>query len=119
MPYEIRKWNKFDSLICQVYSHSLFGKLFFDELSAIRLVKLKVSENNVVRVLLFDQKGFSRDANLKITDSSIRFIKESKILEEPLFIDSALFNILRKRFKMIYCFPPRSSVSVFYVAYLL
>ena len=85
MPYGIREWNKFDSLICQVYSHSLFGKVFFDELSAIRLVKLKVSEDNIVRVLLFGKKGFGREVKLKITNSSICFIKESKILEEPLF----------------------------------
>ena len=85
MPYGIREWNKFDSLICQIYSHSLFGKVFFDELSAIRLVKLKVSEDNIVRVLLFGKKGFGREAKLKITNSSISFIKESKILEEPLF----------------------------------
>ena len=39
-----------------------------------------MGQNDVVRVLLFGSKGFTRDMNLSIIKNSIRFIKD-----EPLF----------------------------------
>ena len=44
-----------------------------------------MSENDVVQVLLFSSKGFTRDINLSIIKSSIYFIKDSKRFDEPLF----------------------------------
>ena len=40
---------------------------------------------NVVRVLLFGSKSFTRDVNLSVIKSSIRFIKDSKRFDAPLF----------------------------------
>ena len=43
-----------------------------------------MSENEIVRVLLFGNKAFTKDMNLRITTSSIRFIKDTKIFDESL-----------------------------------
>ena len=48
-----------------------------DDLNTIRSEILKMSENEFVRVLLFGNKGFTKDMNLRIVLSSIRFIKDS------------------------------------------
>ena len=61
---------------CQNFSHQ--RTVVFDDLNAINLEILKMSENDVARVLPFGSKGFTRDMNLSIIKSSIRFIKGSK-----------------------------------------
>ena len=43
-----------------------------------------MSENEIVRVLLFGNKGFTKDMNLRTITSSIRFIKDSKRFDESL-----------------------------------
>ena len=43
-----------------------------------------MSENEIVRVLLFGNKVFTKDMNLSIITSSIRFIKDSKRFDESL-----------------------------------
>ena len=43
-----------------------------------------MSENEFVCVLLFSSKGFTKDMNLRIIMSSIRFIKDSKRFDESL-----------------------------------
>ena len=43
-----------------------------------------MSENEIVQVLLFGKKSFSKDMNLRIIISSIRFIKDSKRFDESL-----------------------------------
>ena len=43
-----------------------------------------MSENEIVQVLLFGNKGFSKDMNFRIITSSIRFIKDSKRFDESL-----------------------------------
>ena len=59
-------------------------KVLFDDLSAINSEILKMSENEIVRVLLFGNKGFTKDMNLRTITSSIRFIKDSKRFDESL-----------------------------------
>ena len=43
-----------------------------------------MSENEIVQVLLFGNKSFSKDMNFRIITSSIRFIKDSKRFDESL-----------------------------------
>ena len=43
-----------------------------------------MSENEIVQALLFGKKSFSKDMNLRIIISSIRFIKDSKRFDESL-----------------------------------
>ena len=43
-----------------------------------------MSENEIVQVLLFGKKSFSKDMNFRIITSSIRFIKDSKRFYESL-----------------------------------
>ena len=43
-----------------------------------------MSENEIVRVLLFGNKGFTKDMNLRTITSLIRFIKDSKRFDESL-----------------------------------
>ena len=59
-------------------------KVLFDDLSAINSAILKMSENEIVRVLLFGNKGFTKDMNLRTITSLIRFIKDSKRFDESL-----------------------------------
>ena len=40
-----------------------------------------MSENEIVEVLLFFSKSFTKDMNFRIITSSIRFIKDTKRLE--------------------------------------
>ena len=44
-----------------------------------------MSENEIVQVLLFGDKSFSKDMNSRIITSSIRFIKDSQRFDESLF----------------------------------
>ena len=44
-----------------------------------------MSENEIVQVLLFGKKSFSKDMNFRIITSSIRFIKDSKRFDEKLY----------------------------------
>ena len=37
-----------------------------------------MNENEIVRALLFGNKGFTKDMNLRIIKSSIRFIEDSE-----------------------------------------
>ena len=41
-----------------------------------------MSENEIVQVLLFGNKGFPKDINFRIITFSIRFIKNSKRFDE-------------------------------------
>ena len=43
-----------------------------------------MSENEIVWVFLFCYKGFTKDMNIRIITSSIRFIKDSKRFDESL-----------------------------------
>ena len=45
---------------------------------------IKTSENQIVQVLLFGNKCFSKDINFRIITSSIRFIEDSKRFDESL-----------------------------------
>ena len=45
---------------------------------------LKMGENEIVQVLLFGDKSFSKDVNFRIITSSICFIKDSKRFDESL-----------------------------------
>ena len=57
----------------------------FDDLNSINSEILKMSENEIVQVLLFGKKSFSKDMNFRIITSSIRFIKDSKRFDEKLY----------------------------------
>ena len=46
---------------------------------------LLMSENEIVEALLFGSKSFTKDMTLRISTSSIRFIKDSKRFDESLF----------------------------------
>ena len=67
---------------CQNFSNQQNG--LFDDLNSINSEILKMSENEIVQVLLFGNKGFSKDMNFRIITSSIRFIKDSKRFDESL-----------------------------------
>ena len=43
-----------------------------------------MSENEIIRALLFGNKGFTNDLSLRIITSSICFIKDSKRFDELL-----------------------------------
>ena len=43
-----------------------------------------MSKNEIVQVLLFGNKSFSKDMNFRIIRSSFRFIKDSKRFDESL-----------------------------------
>ena len=44
-----------------------------------------MSENKIVRISSFGNKGFPKDKNFRIITSLIRFIKDSKRFDESLF----------------------------------
>ena len=67
---------------CQNFSNQ--QNIFFDGLNAINSEIHKMGENEIVRVLLFGNKGFTKDMNLRTITSSIRFIKDSKIFDTSL-----------------------------------
>ena len=58
--------------------------VLFDDLNSITSEILKMSENDIVQVLLFVNKSFSKDMNFRIITSSIRFTKDSKRFVESL-----------------------------------
>ena len=43
-----------------------------------------MSENEIVRVLLFGNRGFTKDINVRVITSSICFIKDSKRFDKSL-----------------------------------
>ena len=53
-------------------------------MTLINLEILKMSENEIVQVLLFGNKSFSKDMKFRIITSSILFIKDSKRFDESL-----------------------------------
>ena len=53
-------------------------------MTLINLEILKMSENEIVQVLLFGNKSFSKDMKFRIITSSILFIKDSKRFGESL-----------------------------------
>ena len=67
---------------CQSFSNQ--RNVLFDYLNLINSEILKMSENEIVQVLLFCNKGFSKDMNFRIITSSVRFIKDSKRFDESL-----------------------------------
>ena len=67
---------------CQNFSNQ--RNVLFDDLNSINSEILKMSENEIVQVLLFGNKSFSKDMNFRIITSSIRFIKDSKRFDESL-----------------------------------
>ena len=56
--------------------------VLFDDLNSINSEILKMSQNEIVRVLLFGNKRFSKHMNFRIITSSIRFVKDSKRFDE-------------------------------------
>ena len=60
------------------------GNVLFDDLNSINAEILKMSENEIVQVLLFSNKRFSKDMNFRIVTSSIRFVKDNKRFNESL-----------------------------------
>ena len=67
---------------CQSFSNQ--RNVLFDDLNSINSEILKISENEIVQILLFGKKSFSKDMNSRIITSSIRFIKDSKRFDEKL-----------------------------------
>ena len=77
-----------------------------------------MSENEIVQVLLFGNKSFSKDMNFRIITSSICFINDSKRFDELLSSWEKPFQyIFKTGIKIKKFFSP--SVSAFYVTYLL
>ena len=69
----------------------------FDDLDSINSEILKISENELVQVLLFGNESFSKDMNFRIITSSIRFIKDSKRFESHFLLERNLFDIFSGR----------------------
>ena len=81
---------------CQNFSNQ--RNVLFDELISNNLKILKMSENEMVWVLLFGNKSFSKYMNFRIITSSIRFIKDSKRFVESLSsFERNLFGIFSRR----------------------
>ena len=64
---------------CQKFSNQ--RNVLFHDLNSINS---EMSENEIVQVLLFGNKIFSKDLNFRIITSSINFIKDSKRFDESL-----------------------------------
>ena len=77
-----------------------------------------MSQNEIVQVLLFGNKGFTKGMNFRIITSSIRFIKGSKDFMNhfSLFWRETFFTYFHGNKNLKYFSP---SVSVFYVTHLL
>ena len=65
---------------CQSFSNQ--QNVLFDDLNSVNSEILKMSENEIVQVLLFSNKRFSKDMNFRILTSSIRFVKDNKRFDE-------------------------------------
>ena len=103
-------------MYCQNFSNQ--QNVLFDDLNSIISQILKMSENEIVQVLLIGDKSFSKYMNFKIITSSIYFIQDSKRFDDHHFLlERNLFDIFSRILKIENIFSP--SVSVFYVAYLL
>ena len=70
------------SVRCQNFSGQ--RNVLFDDLNAINSEILLMSQNEIVEALLFGSKCFTKEMNLRISTSSIRFIKDSKRFDESL-----------------------------------
>ena len=101
---------------CQNFSNQ--RNVLFDDLNSINSEILKMSENEIVQVLLFGNKGFPKDINFRIITFSIRFIKNSKRFDESFSSwEKPFWYIFTTGIKSENIFSP--SVSAFYVTYLL
>ena len=67
---------------CQSVSNQ--RNVLFDDLNSINSDILKMSENEIVQVLLSGNKSFTKDMNSGIITSSIRFIKDKKRFDESI-----------------------------------
>ena len=67
---------------CQNFSNQ--QRVLFNDLNSINSKILKMSENEIAQLLLVGNKTFSKNMNLRIITSSIRFIKDSKRFDESL-----------------------------------
>ena len=67
---------------CQSVSNQ--RNVLFDDLNSINPDILKMSENEIVQVLLSGNKSFTKDMNSGIITSSIRFIKDKKRFDESI-----------------------------------
>ena len=67
-------------MCCQNFSNQ--RNVLFDELNSINSEILKMSEIEIVQVLLFGKKSSFKDMNFKIITSSVCFIKDSKRFDE-------------------------------------
>ena len=76
---------------CQNFSNQ--RNVLFDELNAFNSETVKMNENDVVRVLLLDNKSFTIDMNLRIIITSTCFIKDSKRFDESLSLERNHFDI--------------------------
>ena len=86
--------------------------VLFDDFNAINSEILKMRKDEIVRVLLFGSKSFSKDMNFRIITPSVRFIKDSKRLDESLSSWEKPFRHIFTAIKIWNIFLP--SVSVFY-----
>ena len=75
-----------------------------------------MSENEIVRVLLFGNKGFTKDTNFRIIASSIRLINIERF-DETLSSWEKPFWHIYGAIKVWNMFAP--SILMFYVTYLL
>ena len=67
---------------CQNISNQ--RNVLFDDLNAINSDILKMSENEIVQVLLSGNKSFTKDLNSGIIASPIRFIEDKKRFDESI-----------------------------------
>ena len=67
---------------CQNFSYQ--QNIVFNDLNVVNSAIIKMSENDIVWIFLFCYKGFTKDTKIRITTSSIRFIKDSKRFDESL-----------------------------------
>ena len=102
-------------LHCQSFSNQ--QSVLSNDLNAINSEILKTSEHEIVWVLLFGNKRFTKDMNFMIITSSIRFIKDSKRFDESLSFWEKFFWQIFTATKIWNI--SSSAVSVFYVTYLL
>ena len=101
--------------------------VLFDQLNACNLEILKMSENEIVRILFFDNKSFTKHISLRtITSSITHFISTYFITLLRYYIITYIIITYYVLLKILHIFTAikiwnifSPSVAVFYVTYLL
>ena len=66
-----------------------------NDLNNINTAIVSLKSNGLLRVILYGDESFNKETNCKILTASIKFIKDTKRFEKPLFYCiQIIFNLL-------------------------